>query len=116
MSEDKRQQTKEHLLKHIGRGRQGALTGKSLAYKIESDAYGQDRHLRLLIGELIEEGYPIASATESPAGFYLAQTRQEVEHYALTLRSRVIKDALRRRGFIRSAYKILHPEQIKMEV
>lgn len=111
-----RQEIKETLIRCIGRGRQAALTGKKLAYMIESDADGKDRYLRLLIGELIQEGYPIASATDSPAGFFIAQTREEVDHYAKGLRSRLIKDALRRRDFLRASRSILQPEQLLMEV
>ncbi len=116
ISSERKGQIKEKLIRHLGKGRQGALTGKTLAYLFESDSDGQDRHLRMIIGELIEEGYPIASTTESPAGFFIAQTAQEVKRYAQTLRSRLIKDAVRRRDFLRAARPILKPEQMKMEV
>ena len=74
-----------------------------------------ERKVRRIIRELIKE-YPIASSVKPPYGYFLAQNRQEVENYAQSLRDRLIEDAKRRRDFIRASHKILHPEQLQMEV
>lgn len=116
MNETKKAQSKRRLLAHIGRGRNRAITGKVLAQMIGSDAVGQDRRLRVFVAELIEEGHPIASTTESPAGFFIANSPQEVNQYAQTLRKRLVKDAIRRRDFLRASREILQPEQLEMKV
>jgi len=70
----------------------------------------------MMIRDLIKEGHPIASSTSHPVGYYIAETREEVETYARSIRRRLIEDALRRRDFIRASRKILQPEQLKMEI
>ena len=111
-----RAEFKRRLLMSIGKGRQQAITGKELAYHCRYDADGSDRMTRKMIGLLIEEGYPIAASTSKPMGYYLAETKQEVNDYAQTIRSRLIKDAIRRRDFLRASRVILQPEQMKMGV
>lgn len=85
------------------RGRQSAITAKDLSAFLGEN----ERHVRLMIRELIAEDVPIASATDNPAGYFIAVTWQEVEDYRLSLKSRLIEDALRmrdvRRGFRRRA-------------
>ncbi|MFA5379845.1 MAG: hypothetical protein WC455_29065 [Dehalococcoidia bacterium] len=92
---------KEIIERH--RGRRLAITAKDLAVFLGEN----ERHVRLMIRELIAEDVPIASATDSPAGYFIAVTYQEVEDYRLSLKSRLIEDALRmrdvRRGFRRRA-------------
>ena len=105
---------KQNILLMIGRGRENSLTGIQLAAMVGSDRLGKDRTFRLLVLELIEEGYPIASTNVRPAGYFMADTPEEVKIYAQSLRSRLIKDAIRRRDFLRAARPIMQPEQLPM--
>lgn len=78
------------------RGRENAITGRSIAAQC---GMKDDRQVRLAIRDLIKDGWPIASATEPPAGYYLVETLAEAEAYKAGLRSRLIEDAKRRRDF-----------------
>lgn len=92
------------LLRHEGKNR--AITGRELATIV---GHRDDRQVRLAIRELITDGLPVASSTESPAGYFIVATRQEAENYAASIRSRLIEDALRRRDFRRAADMHLTP-------
>ena len=107
---------KRMILAILKRGRANALPGVVIAAACRYEPVNSDRLTRMLIRELIEEGHPIASSTSRPPGFFIAETREEVEKYADGLRGRLIEDALRRRDFLRASKKILQPEQLKMEV
>ena len=94
------------LLRHEGKAR--AITGRELATMV---GHRGDRQVRLVIRELITDGLPVASSTESPAGYFIVATRQEAEDYATSIRSRLIEDAIRRRDFRRAADLHLAPAQ-----
>ena len=81
-------------------GKESAIRGKELAA-----IFGQpnDRRVRQVIRELIEDGYPIAASVDGQKGYYMARTKREVDEYLAVLRSRLIEDALRRRDFKKSA-------------
>ena len=81
------------------RGREKAITSRELVYSLDSN----DRSVRLAIRELIAEGIPVASAVQPPLGYFIAQNFAEVQEYALSVRRRLVEDALRRRDFLRSA-------------
>ncbi|KKL66614.1 hypothetical protein LCGC14_2143190 [marine sediment metagenome] len=104
-----REEIKKEILIHLGRGRRNAITSRELSIT-------NDRATRLAIRELIDEGYPIASATEVPLGYFLAETPAEVKAYAKSLTNRLIQDTIRRRDFLRAARSIIQPEQLRMEV
>jgi len=81
-------------------GKENAITGKELARLLgERD----DRRIRQIIRELIEEGYPIASSVTGTKGYFMTQTFAEKEEYLAVMRSRLIQDALRRRDYKKSA-------------
>ena len=111
-----RAEFKRRLLMSLGKGRKQAVRGSILAYQCGYDADGSDRMTRKMIALLIEEGYPIASTTSRPPGFFIAETKEEVKKYASGLRGRLIKDAIRRRDFLRASRVILQPEQLEMGV
>jgi|TARA_Y100000310_G_scaffold76450_1_gene72933 hypothetical protein len=113
---ENRPELKRLILSTLKKGRAHALPGKVIAAACRYEPVGSDRLTRMMIRELIEEGYPIASTTVKPAGFFLAETKEEVERYAQSIRGRLIEDALRRRDFLRASRPILQPEQMKMEV
>jgi len=102
---------KRDIIRVIGRGRSASLPGVRLAALVGSDPLGKDRTFRFLVLELIDEGHPIASTNTKPAGYFMAETPEEVNAYAQSLRSRLIKDALRRRDFLRASRSILQPTQ-----
>ena len=97
-------QLKNILLRHEGQAQ--AITGRELAAIFN---LRDDRRVRLAIRELITEGVPIASSTES--GYFIVSTRQEAEQYAQSIRSRLIQDAIRRRDFRRAADQYLTPAE-----
>ena len=111
-----RPRLKRIILTNLGRGRHNAIKSNSLAWICGYDSNGSDRMTRKMIALLIEEGYPIASTTGNPPGFFIAETKEEVQNYAGTLKSRLIKDAIRRRDFLRASRPILQPEQLKLGV
>ena len=105
-----RMRVKGVLMRHEGECR--AIPGRELAAMFNLK---DDRQVRLVIRELITDGLPVAANTESPAGYFIVATRQEAKRYAGSIRSRVIKDAIRRRDFRRAADQYLTPaEQIRM--
>lgn len=107
---DLKAQLKRILRKHNGEAQ--AITGRELATIFN---LRDDRRVRLTIRDLITDGLPIAANTDVPAGYFIVATRREVERYASSIKSRLIKDALRRRDFRRAADQYLTPaEQIKM--
>ena len=103
---DFKSRLKNILKHHEGRGR--AITGKELAGML---GQRDDRKVRLVIRELIAEGLPVISATESPAGYYLAASINEVREYADGLRSRLIEDARRRRDVLIAGNRYLTPAE-----
>jgi len=103
-STDLKANLKSILLKHEGKAR--AITGQKLAAMV---GHLDDRRVRQVIRELIIDGLPVASSTESPAGYFLVTSHQEADEYAASIRSRLIEDALRRRDFRRAAAMHLAP-------
>ncbi len=73
------------------------------ARELSSILHKDERLVRLFIRELIAEGLPVASSTESPAGYFLVTNLYEAHKYSESIKGRLIEDALRRRDFIRSA-------------
>lgn len=108
---DLRESVMRILLNHQGRSK--AIKGSEFARLL---GFHDDRQVRQVIRELIADGYPIASSTEKPAGFFITVCRSEVEAYAKTLRKRLIEDAIRRRDFLRASRVILQPEQLKFMI
>ncbi len=99
-------------LPHIlGVGRQNAMTGATLAARF---GHRSDRAVRIAIRHLIDEGLPVASDTNAPAGFYIANSQDEVDTYAQGLRDRLIENAKRRRDFLQAAKNIKYPGQLPL--
>jgi predicted DNA-binding transcriptional regulator YafY len=78
-----------HLLTilQLHRGKHRAITGKELAQLLGEE---NDRLVRKEIRELIAQGHPIASSTEKPYGYFIADSIQEAQEYMLSLRRRLI--------------------------
>jgi len=90
------------LLRHEGPER--AITAGTLAHMF---GHKDDRAVRLAIRDLIAEGLPVASSTKD--GYFIVTNRQQAEQYALSIRNRLIEDAIRRRDFRRAADQWLTP-------
>lgn len=84
-------------------GRENAITGKELALLFNQP---NDRKIRLLIEELIEEGYPILSSPTKPWGYFIATSIQEVKDCTDGLKSRAVQIFERRQRLIKNAEKI----------
>ena len=95
------------ITRHMGR--ENPITSRQLADKIGIP----ERKIRMIIREWVKT-FPIASATEKPAGYFIAVTQEEVNIYAQSLRNRLIEDAIRRRDFLRSAKVKVEPRQLVM--
>jgi uncharacterized protein involved in exopolysaccharide biosynthesis len=98
-----------HLLTvlQLHRGKARAITGKDLAQVMGEP---NDRLIRKEIRDLIADGFPIASSTEKPYGYFMAETPQEAAQYLRQLKSRLVEDAYRRRDFKKAA-KALNKEK-----
>jgi len=84
----------------IHKGRANAVRGSEIASFLGQK---NDRYIRLIIRDLIAEGYPIASSVQNPYGYFLVKDREEATEYQQSLKNRLIEDAIRLRDFRRSA-------------
>lgn len=67
------------------RGRDFPIDKKRLARMVGHN----ERQVRLIILDLIEDGLPIVSTSEPPAGYFLATSHKEAEEYTLSLQTRI---------------------------
>lgn len=86
------------ILSHQGRA--SAIRGTEIASPLGQK---DDRLVRLVIRDLIAEGYPIASSVQKPYGYFLVNSPEEAAEYQRNLKNRLIEDAIRLRDFRRSA-------------
>lgn len=76
-----------HQGRHRAIGRRELLAALELTPK-------QDRKVRLIIGELRHEGFPVLFATDSPAGYYLPESLNELKTGMDKLRSYIIDECI----------------------
>jgi hypothetical protein len=89
-------------------GRNNPITGRELANLLNQN---DDRKIRLLIEELIDDGYPIVGATQSPCGYFIAVNIQEVKECTESLKSRAVQIFTRRQKLLRNMLKIQKEKQ-----
>lgn len=94
---------KNILERHEGRER--AIKAQELACLLDTD----ERHVRQVIEELIDDGLPVVSATESPAGYFIPVSLEQAKEYTQSLRSRAVLIFLRRKKVIRNTALHLKP-------
>jgi len=94
---DLRESIIQILLSHQGRSK--AIKGIELARLLNCDY----RQVRQIIRDLIKEGYPIASAVQTPQGYFVIESQGEAWEYQHILRGRLIEDAKRLRDFKKGA-------------
>jgi hypothetical protein len=103
-NDDLKAHLKSILLRHEGRPR--AITGRELAAIV---GHRDDRRVRLVIRDLITDGLPVVSNTESPGGYFIPTSIEEAKHCTESLRSRSIEIFLRRKQLIRNTALYLKP-------
>ena len=72
-------------LKNSCNGRSNAVTSKWLSRNF----FITDRCVRDIVHDLRKEGYPIASAVHKPYGFFIPETREEVNECTAQIKSRI---------------------------
>lgn len=93
-----------HILeRHIGRD--SAITGESLARMVGQ----RNRQVRQVLEDLIDDGLPVLSTSEPPAGYFIAESLSEAREYTESLRSRALVLFLRRRKVIKNTALYLGP-------
>jgi len=95
---------RQSVMRILQRGRSKAIPGRVIAQRL---GFKDDRQIRLVIRELIAEGYPVAAAVQPPMGYFLVESVAEAKEYQEGLKGRLIEDALRLRDFKRGAGKHL---------
>ena len=94
---DLKELIKKIILNH--RGRYQAIKGEAIARML---GLSDDRQVREII-KVLEKELPIASATEKPYGYYIAEDYIEAKDYEQSLKNRAIAILCRRRDFKRAA-------------
>ena len=102
---------RKFLLGALQYGRRNATRGKELAKLF---GYGEDRYIRVMIDELIEEGMPIAAAVSEPMGYFICETDNEVAEYIRVLKNRRKEIDVRLAAFEKAAANFTPPEQGEM--
>jgi hypothetical protein len=74
---------KSIILHHIKKGEANAIKKKTLMQLCDLG----DRELRLTIIELLNDFYPICSSTGKNAGYYIADTPEEIKDAMQTLKN-----------------------------
>ena len=79
---------KETIKRHLLKGEKHAIKKSDLARICNLN----EREMREVINELIEDGLPVCSRTGNPAGYFIAETPEElrasietIDHYAMSL-------------------------------
>lgn len=81
----------------LNRGRENAITGRELAGALKCDI----RDITERIERERREGAPICAATNGKPGYYLPETREELETYCERLKGRAIEVFKTRQALIR---------------
>lgn len=87
------------------RGRDSAITADGLVNLLGAG----DRAIRKTIEDLIDDGFPVCSVTEPPAGYFFPSSVEEARVYSKALQKRAVRIFLRRRYIIRSAALYYEP-------
>ena len=98
------------------RGKSNAINARKLAHDI---GHKNDRMVRRAILLLIERGHPIASSTDkNGGGYFLAETKEEAQHYLNALASRARENYARHRFFAIASRAVFGIEntQLKLEM
>ena len=98
------------LLSLLGRGRANARPAAHLAAAIGVS----ERSIRGSVERLRREGHLIGSTTTNGGGFYIVQSREELEDTARQFRSRALAMLTTKRAMERSAAERFGPEVLRL--
>jgi len=98
------------LLILLGRGRASARTAADLASRLGIS----ERSVRGSVEFLRREGHLIGSTTTNGGGFYIVQSREELEDTARQFRSRALAMLTTKRAMERSAAERFGPEVLRL--
>jgi len=108
LTAEDRLKLRRQVLNSLGRGKGRAIRGKDLARRLGQP---DDRKIRLMIRELIDEGVPIASSVSEPMGFYIVANEIEAADYIRVLEGRIREDTARLAAFNKACSEFAIPEQ-----
>lgn len=102
------------IVERLNYGKENAVTGKMLAKWLGQK---NDRMIREQIRILIGLKWPILSSVSGKhGGYYMANSKQEVEVYAKDLHDRSMEILVRRKDLLRAAKTITKPHQLNMSM
>ncbi len=111
-TKDEKSALKQNILITLRKGHDNAITGEVLSQRLHERG---TRAIRLVMRELISEGYCIIGANSKPYGYFIADTQEEVDEYRAELRSYLCEHALRRRDIKRAWDKELERRRVKLQ-
>ena len=103
---------KEDIIFNLKHGRENAIKKVELACRCGI----HERGLRLIIRELIDDGYPICGSPNPPYGYFIAITPQEITEVLDRLKGQG-KKLFRRYATlkkIKASFILQHPEQMAL--
>ena len=102
------------IVERLQYGKEHAVTGKMLAKWLGQSS---DRLIRSQIRELISLKWPILSSVSvKNPGYYMANSKDEVESYAKDLHGRAMEILVREKDLKRAAKTITKPHQLNMSM
>jgi hypothetical protein len=100
------------IVERLNYGKENAVTGKMLAKWLGQK---DDRAIREQIRLLISLQWPIlASVSGKHPGYYMAESKEEVEAYTANLHKRSMEILVREKELKRAAKNIKNPHQLPM--
>jgi hypothetical protein len=100
------------IIEKLQYGKEHAVTGKTLAKWLGQKS---DREIRRQISALIRAKWPILSSVSvKNPGYYMANTKEEVEAYARDLHGRAMEILVREKDLKKAAKTITKPHQLNM--
>lgn len=102
---DLKRELRHILERHVGRNH--PIDKARLARTVGQN----ERQVRLVILDLIEDGMPIVSTSDQPAGYFLATNHKEAEEYTLSLQTRIEHLSHRRKTVLINIGEYWGPER-----
>lgn len=97
---------KSKLLHFLRYGKEKAVKKKVLTQLCNVN----ERQMRLVIRELIDDGYPICGSPNKPYGYYIAETPEEIKGEMKLIRNSYGMELLRRYSALRKCLHKMHVE------
>ncbi len=113
MAIDTKQDLKQAVLEQLEFGKEHAVTGAALARRLGEPG---TRAMRIVMRELVKEGYLVTSSPSSPPGYYLANNAEEAREHMAFMKSYLIEEARRLRDYKLAARALLNPHQLTLKI